>query len=62
MATIFETLKRMQKLPRVQRIEFLRSLYQLTPPRSVRHEELRIALEQEVRAQLKYEIRQGAAK
>lgn len=55
--TIFETLRRMQRLSRVHRIEHLRSLLQLAKPRSVRAVELEVALKREVTAQLKSENR-----
>lgn len=60
--TIFETLKRMQRLPRTHRIAFLKSLLKLEKPRSVRAVELGAALKREMNAQIKFEIRQGAAK
>lgn len=59
--TIFETLRRLQRLPRPHRIAFLRSLLQLAPPRSQRAIELQVALKQEVLKQLKAENRRVVA-
>ncbi len=55
--TLFETMKRMQRLSRPHRIAFLRSLLQLTPTRSVRHAELYAVLKRELTAQLRSENR-----
>lgn len=57
MTSIFDTLKKIQRLPRHHRISFLRSILKLTPKRSVRYVELSVALRREVLAQLKKEVR-----
>lgn len=55
--TIFETLRKIQRLPRAHRIAFLKSLQQLCPERSIRWVELNAALKREVLAQLRAENR-----
>ena len=57
MTSLFETLRRLQRLSRPHRIAFLRSLLQLAPPRSQRHAELYGALKRELTMQLKFEMR-----
>ena len=57
MTSIFETLRRIQRLPRPHRIAFLRGLLQHTPPRSQRYTELYVALRSEINGQLKKENR-----
>lgn len=59
--TIFEPLKRLQRLPRQHRIAFLKSLLELEKPRSVRAVELTAALKRERTAQLKSENRSLAS-
>lgn len=59
--SIFETLRRMQRLPRADRIAFLKSLVESEKPRSVRRSELEIALKREVTTQLRAETKQKVA-
>lgn len=53
--TIFETLKHIQRLPRHHRIDHLRKLLKITPPRSQRYTELYVALRSEMNKQLRKE-------
>lgn len=55
--SIFETLRRLQRLSRQHRIAFLKSLVDLEPKRSIRRVELECALKREMTAQLKSENR-----
>jgi len=54
---IFSTLKRLQRLPRSKRIFHLQTLVLMEKPRSVRRQELQVALKREMTAQLKAENR-----
>ena len=56
-ASFYETWKRLQRMPRHQRIAFLKDRIALEKPRSVRAVELGIALKREVTAQLRSENR-----
>lgn len=55
--TIFETIKRLQRLPRPHRIAHLRALVKQEKPRSVRSIELLAALRGEVLKQIRAENR-----
>lgn len=54
--TIFETLKRLQRMPRIHRIAHLQGLLRNEKPRSQRYAELWSALRREVLMQVKSEI------
>lgn len=53
--TIFKTLRHIQRLPRLHRIDHLRKLLKLAPPRSQRYTELYVALRSEMNKQLRKE-------
>jgi hypothetical protein len=55
--TIFETLRRLNRMPRHHRIAHLKALLANEKPRSVRASELSAALKREVTAQIKRENR-----
>lgn len=55
--TIFETLKRLQRMPRIHRIAHLQVLVRNEKPRSNRRAELMAELRKEVLGQLKTENR-----
>jgi len=55
--TIFETMKRLRRLPRHHRIAHLKSCIKQEKPRSVRWQELVAALRQEMVTQLRVENR-----
>lgn len=57
MTTIFETLKHLQRLPRIHRIAHLQSLIRSEKQRSMRRAELMAALRKEVLGQLRFESR-----
>jgi hypothetical protein len=55
--TIFETIRRLNRMPRHHRIAHLKALLANEKPRSVRASELSAALKREVTAQIKRENR-----
>lgn len=55
--TIFETLRKLNRMPRHHRIAHLKALQDLEKPRSIRWVELNAALTRERTAQLKRENR-----
>lgn len=55
--TIFDTIKRLNRLPRHHRIAHLKALIKQEKPRSVRRNELTAALQREMTAQLRTENR-----
>lgn len=55
--TIFETIKRLQRIPRPHRVAHLRALVRLERPRSQRRAELMAALCKEMLSQLRKENR-----
>lgn len=55
--SIFEILKRLQRMPRIHRIAHLQALLRAEKPRSHRYAELWAALRKEVLGQLKTENR-----
>lgn len=57
MTSIFETLRRLNRMPRHHRIAHLKALLANEKPRSVRATELAAALKREVTAQIKRENR-----
>ena len=54
---IFTVMRRLRRLPRQHRINYLRSLIAVELPRSQRRQELEAALRHEILAQLKQENR-----
>jgi hypothetical protein len=58
MTTIFDTLRRLNRMPRHHRIAHLKALLANEKPRSVRASELSAALKREVTAQIRDESRE----
>jgi hypothetical protein len=58
MTSIFDTLRRLNRMPRHHRIAHLKALLANEKPRSVRASELSAALKREVTAQIRFESRE----